>query len=181
MRIYRKINHLYLKRSKHLIILSNERPLDGEWAFDYRPDENGKLHPCVYRKQVDLHIMDTSTERAILASNRLPQMTKIPDHQYKTIVQRYEDGYPCDIMIEYEDYPVESFGMTDGEPTIAERIKINEEGFCNIHEAGWNKTQLVWELNHILNVAVCQGKLKERHSNGVAEFVDNWMKKKYKL
>ncbi len=175
MRIYRKINHLYLERSKHLMILSDRKPLDGEWAFDYRPDENGKLHPCVYRKQVELHLMDTSTERAILASNSLPQMTKIPDHQYKTIVQRYEDGYPCDIMIEYE---VIEYGDSI---STNERIKINEEGFCNIHEAGWNKAQLVWELNHILNVAVCQGKLKERHSNGVAEFVDNWMKNKYKL
>lgn len=183
MRIFKKINHVYVEKSGHLIILSDDKPQHGEWAFDLRPDEHGIMHQVCYVKQAELTMFDTSTERRILASNKLPckKVLLIPEHQEKLIRERYSDGIPCDIMIEYEEYAEGSYGLSDGEPTICERIKIID-GVCNIREVVWNKSQLDFELNHILNDAlVSSRRIKNPDSNKIADFINQWLERKYNI
>lgn len=139
-KIFKRVWYHYNEKNGHLIILSKEKPKNGEWGFDYRPDENGKLHAVCYVKQEELTMFNTMTERKIIASTSLnmdKDVLNIKPEQVELFKAHldHNNGYE-ELYIEYEEYPVESFGMTDGEPTIDERIVV-VDGYCNLHSNKW--------------------------------------------
>ncbi len=131
---YKIVFQTFNEKNGHLIILSKEKPSNGEWGFDYRPDEFGKLHPVCYIKQSELTMFDNATERKIIASTSLHtdrSVYKIKQEQYDLIKKMFEEKKSFDLYIQTELYAVGSFGLSDGEPDIDERVK-DDNGYCNL-------------------------------------------------
>jgi hypothetical protein len=80
----------------------------------------------------------------------------------RKFIEKYNAGTPITkVMVEYEEYPITTYGMSDGEPETDTRLKVDKDNCITIRpvKESWTREELpieaMKEYNELLFEATC--------------------------
>lgn len=129
-----KANPSLMMQAYHLYFLSYEEIKEGDWYYNI---VRGTIQQYFNQDRIN----DDNWKKIIATTDNLYIHNPLIPKEYNTFptylpqpsqsfiekfVEEYNKGNVItDVMVEYEEYAVGSYGLSDGEPTIDERLKIN--------------------------------------------------------
>lgn len=139
---------------RHLHITSDEEIKEGDWCI-----QNGnylcKITCNQDRTQQGLKKIIATTDKSLTISEIIyPEefvhvMPSPSDGFIKKFIERYNAGNPItEIMVEYEEYPITTYGMSDGEPETDTRLKVDKNNCITIRpvKESWTREELPIEV-----------------------------------
>ncbi len=168
--------------NQHLYLVSDDNIEGGDWHI--RQDDPNNVF--LYKKDYQPFIFSENRFKVIATTNssiKIPydgktpisenwggyELPQIPDLFLSDYV--HVQGKIDEVMVEMEEYAFGSYGLSDGEPNIVERVKIQKNGTCIIHPA---KTYTRSEVKKLLLLYNLQHPQINPH--GGPDF-DNWIEK----
>ncbi|MDR2207166.1 MAG: hypothetical protein LBE36_13540 [Flavobacteriaceae bacterium] len=156
---------------QHLYILSDDKLKVGDWM------QRGKEKPVlntlhfyfdfgvVYRKIIATTDQSLRDEIAKSPVDKQYPIYCISDEFIRHFCK--SNGGISEVQIEYEEYAVGNYGMSDGEPTIDERLKVNPDNTIFIDDVkdSWNREQVIKEIERFIL-------LERKHQDKYSHFID---------
>lgn len=183
-------------KSFHLYFLSNDEIKESDWMMDLRPLQYGRIVRCAgksklkgfehYYKDVNNIIIDTTQCKKIIATTNETLFThqkespSLPERVFylprpsqgfiEVFVREYNKGNVItNVMVEYEEYAIGNYGLSDGEPAIDIRLKVDKDNYITIKKVkdSYSREEVIAFAKKYAEVV-----WNIRHNNGSA-FFDN--------
>ena len=110
---------------QHLYITSNEELKECDWVTG----ATGSIIQCMHPEMVvhrDIKKIIATTDKSLGLSSPSPEFVQ-------AYIKAYNAGESItDVMVEYEEYAVGNYGMSDGEPDIDIRLKVDKNNCITI-------------------------------------------------
>lgn len=183
----------FLNKYQHLYVLSDEKPEIGDWLLTpagiFKVQKNNQYWGG--KKFCDIQpwhkkIIATTDNSLVMKSDIVGGFKtdlcfpQIPQSFVEYFIKEYNKGNSItNVMVEHEEYAVGNYGMSDGEPTIDERLKINpKDNTITIQKVknNYNREEIEYLLHLIVNESHCGfDRVKQPNSNECADFVNKWI------
>lgn len=131
-------------KSQHLYITSDKEIKEGDWCIQ-NDNYLCKITCNQDRTQQGLKKIIATTDKSL-------GLPTVSDGFIKKFIERYNAGNPItEVMVEYEEYPITTYGMSDGEPETDTRLKVDKDNCITIKavKESWTREEVSTIIHNI--------------------------------
>lgn len=157
----------------HIYITSNEDIKEGDWCIQNR-NYLCKITCNQDRTQQGLKKIIATTDNLTFDDGYNSWFIPSPSDGFiKKFIERYNAGTPITkVMVEYEEYPITTYGMSDGEPETDTRLKVDKDNCITITsiKETWTREEVEKVIHTICGTMYKANTLYAPHT--VQEWID---------
>lgn len=157
----------------HIYITSNEDIKEGDWCIQNR-NYLCKITCNQDRTQQGLKKIIATTDNLTFDDGYNSWFIPSPSDGFiKKFIERYNTGTPVTkVMVEYEEYPITTYGMSDGEPETDTRLKVDKDNCITITsiKETWTREEVEKVIHTICGTMYKANTLYAPHT--VQEWID---------
>lgn len=141
-------------RYQHIYITSDEEIKEGDWCI-----QNGnylcKITCNQDRTQQGLKKIIATTDNLTFDDGYNSWFIPAPSDGFiRKFIERYNAGNPItEVMVEYEEYPIITYGLSDGEPETDTQLKVDKDNCITITAVkdSWTREEVIAILHSYLD------------------------------
>ena len=121
------------------VIESNKliiEPSESIYSFGFKTGETKERRYRVHQLQCDgfkNQSLVNKSKKIITTTDKSLNLSQLSPQFIQKYIEEYNKGnIITEVMVEYEEYPVNSYGMSDGEPDIDIRLKVDKDNCITI-------------------------------------------------